>query len=410
MGERAQGNTGHAGGTAPVVMQVAAGLVGAARGPRQAAAAVAAAGWTSIVAAPQGPGIRRVLRTGAEHLELALDAPGPLARRRIRARLAQLAQDRGAGIVHLWGAAASCLPAAGPRTVITHYGTQYAAQYGAQYGGGLGGAIGGAWAGRALRRTFRQCDRVMALSGYAARRAAENGVGEERIVVIPGALDTATYDPAAVTVERLVQLSQTWDVPDGEPVVALIGAAGPDSGHELMIEALAALGRPDVLCLLVDAGPGEAPWLRRAEARVRQLGLEGRVRRVDSGRDLPAAYMLADVVVSAPGGPEIFARTAVEAQAMGRPVVAPRHGAVTEAVIDGVTGWLVRPGDAEAMAWGLRTALALDGEARAALAAKARAYTLRNNAMDAVAQRLVAFYGELLGLSEGAGKDGESAP
>ena len=66
--------------------------------------------------------------------------------------------------------------------------------------------------------------------------------------------------------------------------------------------------------------------------------------------DMPAAYMLADVVV-APGGPrEGFSRAMIEAQAMGRPVVAEDGGGAAEAVRDGVTGWLAPAGDAAAMA------------------------------------------------------------
>ena len=56
---------------------------------------------------------------------------------------------------------------------------------------------------------------------------------------------------------------------------------------------------------------------------------------VEDCRDMPAAYMLSDVVVSASTDPEGFGRVIVEAQAMGRPVVATDHGGARETIIPG---------------------------------------------------------------------------
>ena len=78
--------------------------------------------------------------------------------------------------------------------------------------------------------------------------------------------------------------------------------------------------------------------------------------------------MLSDVVVSASTDPEAFGRVLVEAQAMGRPVVATDHGAARETVIPGETGWLVAPGDASAMVEALHEACAaLEATPRVAL-------------------------------------------
>ena len=88
-------------------------------------------------------------------------------------------------------------------------------------------------------------------------------------------------------------------------------------------------------------------------------GFESVVHVVGGCDDMPAAYMLSDVVVSASTDPEAFGRVVAEGQAMGRPVVAPAHGAAPEIVIPGATGWLFEPGNAEDLARNLETALAL---------------------------------------------------
>ena len=111
------------------------------------------------------------------------------------------------------------------------------------------------------------------------------------------------------------------------------------------IEAIARLGRRDVCCLLV--GAEQRPGFRRElEAAIERHGLGAQFRIVEDCRDMPAAYMLADVVVSASTDPEGFGRVIVEAQAMGRPVIATDHGGARETVVPGSTGWLVPPGDA----------------------------------------------------------------
>ena len=83
---------------------------------------------------------------------------------------------------------------------------------------------------------------------------------------------------------------------------------------------------------------------------IRAAGLADRVRLVGHCDDMPAAYMLADVVVATGGSRQGFSRTLVEAQAMGRPVVAEDGGGAAEAVRPGVTGWLAPAGDAAALA------------------------------------------------------------
>ena len=121
---------------------------------------------------------------------------------------------------------------------------------------------------------------------------------------------------------------------------------------------------------------------------------------------MPAALMLADVVVSASTDPEAFGRVAAEAHAMGRPVVATDHGGARETVLPGRTGWLVPPGDGEALADALRAALALDGPAREAIAAAAVAHISANFSKAVMCAQTLAVYGELLGSDPAPAAEG----
>jgi glycosyltransferase involved in cell wall biosynthesis len=83
------------------------------------------------------------------------------------------------------------------------------------------------------------------------------------------------------------------------------------------------------------------------------------------------------VVVSASIEPEAFGRAVVEAQSMGRPVIATGHGGAQETVEHGSTGWLYPPGDIARLTIELNKALNLDPSERAhmGLAARARIHS-----------------------------------
>ena len=105
---------------------------------------------------------------------------------------------------------------------------------------------------------------------------------------------------------------------------------------------------------------------------------------------------LADVVISASTDPEAFGRVAAEAHAMGRPVIASDHGGARETVIAGETGWLVTPGDADALAQALRTALSMTREERDTVARRAIAHVRDNFTKPQMCASTLAVYEELL--------------
>ena len=111
---------------------------------------------------------------------------------------------------------------------------------------------------------------------------------------------------------------------------------------------------------------------------------------------MPAAYALADVVVSASTDPEGFGRVIVEAQAMGRPVVATDHGGARETIVPGVTGWLAPPSNPSTLAAAIGEALGLDGAQRTAYAHRARAHVAAGYTCEAMCSRTIDIYEELL--------------
>ena len=239
-------------------------------------------------------------------------------------------------------------------------------------------------------------DRTIAISRYVADHMAERyRTPPERIVTIPRGVDLDLFDVRAVSEARIVQLAEAWQLPDGAQVAMLPGRFARWKGHAVLIDALALLRREGTVALLIGADAGRPGYRGELLKRVQRRGLEGAVRFVGHCNDMPAAYMLADVAVSASTRPEAFGRIAAEAQAMGRPVIATGHGGARETVIPGETGWLVPPGDAPALAAALDAALSLTAAGRARMAEAAAANVRRNFSKRAMTDRTLEVYAEL---------------
>lgn len=101
-------------------------------------------------------------------------------------------------------------------------------------------------------------------------------------------------------------------------------------------------------------------------------------------------------VICASTDPEGFGRVPVEAQAMGRPIIATDHGGAQETIIRNETGWLVPPGDADAMARAIEEALDLTPEQRSILATRSMAHIAEYFTCDKMADQTLNVYAELL--------------
>ncbi|MFM7344317.1 MAG: glycosyltransferase family 4 protein [Tagaea sp.] len=351
---------------APAIMQVLPSLVtgGVERGAADVAAALAASGWKSVVVSEGGPMVREIERAGAVHVTLPVASKNPFTMRKNVGRLVEVARAHGIDLVH----ARSRAPAWSARSAARELGVPFVTTFHGTYN--FGNPIK-----RWYNSVMAKGARVIAISDFIAKHVTENyGTPPALLRVIHRGVDIARFDPSRVSAERVIKLSREWRLPDGLPVIMLPGRLTRWKGQTLLIDAAAKLDRRDVVVLFVGSDQGRTGYRRELENLARRRGLEGIVRIVDHCNDMAAAYMLADVVVSASTDPEAFGRVVAEAQAMGRPVVAPDHGGAPEILVPGETGWLFRPGDSDGLAEALRKALALDPAARDDLAGHAIAH------------------------------------
>jgi glycosyltransferase involved in cell wall biosynthesis len=185
-----------------------------------------------------------------------------------------------------------------------------------------------------------------------------------------------------------------WGAAPGRKVILLPGRMSRTKGHAVLIEALARLGG-DSMAVMIGGG-GQDSYRAEMTSLAERLGVIDRLRLLGHVAAVPAAMLAADVVVQAAIEREAFGRTILEAQAMGRPVIATDVGGPRESIEQGVTGWLVPPNDVSALAAAIAEVLAMPEAARDAFGRTARCSVLRDRTTAVMQAATIAVYRELL--------------
>jgi glycosyltransferase involved in cell wall biosynthesis len=256
-------------------------------------------------------------------------------------------------------------------------------------------------------------ERVIANSKEIANHIMKvYGVPEDRIVIIYRGVDERTFNPALVSMERIRRIGCQWRLNDGQlnrgrinegqsndgtpPVIMLPGRLTAWKGQDIFIQSLSRVKALPWMAVCVGDLDEHPSYTKRLQNLIFREQLENRVRLVGHCDDMPAAYMISDVVVSASSTePEAFGRISIEAQAMGKPVIATAHGGSLETVLEGKTGWLVKPCDVGDLAKALCEALQ-DRTSCINLGRKGREWVLENFTVKRMCRETVALYHRLI--------------
>jgi phosphatidylinositol alpha 1,6-mannosyltransferase len=237
------------------------------------------------------------------------------------------------------------------------------------------GPAGQAAAWSRLRRIHNAAARTLAPSTAAAANLHAHGI--ERVWLWGRGVDTLRFDPAKRSDRLRAELA-----PGGEVLVGYIGRLAPEKRVELLSQ-VATL--PGVRLVIVGSGPAVGA-ARRVMPGAVFLGQR-------HGEELASIYASLDLFVHS-GPHETFGQTLQEASASGLPVVAPAAGGPIDLVDDGVTGFLVPPGDPGALAAAVAK-LAADPALRVAQGRAARQKVL-GRTWQALGDELIGHYEAVL--------------
>lgn len=207
-------------------------------------------------------------------------------------------------------------------------------------------------------------------------------VGIREVDLWPKAVDTVSYHPSARTASMRERL--TGGHPDA-PLILYVGRLSREKDLAQLLEPLRRLERYGVRLALVGSGPG------REELERMFAGTPTVFPGYLSGTDLAAAYACADVFAF-PSTTETLGLVALESMASGVPVVGADAGGIPFVVEDGRTGFLVRPGDADALTDRLER-LVSDPSLRSRMGAAAREDAEQHSWRTAT-EALVGFYSQ----------------
>jgi glycosyltransferase involved in cell wall biosynthesis len=191
------------------------------------------------------------------------------------------------------------------------------------------------------RRTVEQVDRLICVSEASRESYLAAGVPAQKLTVVRNGIHIR---PAQA--DRTTALARVGVTPSSQ-VVINVARLAPQKGHHLLIDAIPTVlaARPNARFLLV----GDGPLRDELAARLRDEGLDSRVRLLGKRPDVPDLLAAADLFVL-PSHFEGLPLSALEAMGASLPVVATRVSGTSEAVVDGVTGRLTAPDDAAALA------------------------------------------------------------
>jgi glycosyltransferase involved in cell wall biosynthesis len=209
-------------------------------------------------------------------------------------------------------------------------------------------------------RVMTYGDRVICVSNAIKEHIQKHyQVPDEKITIIPRGVDLDLFDPDNVDLAFTERFRSEYRLL-GATVITAIGRITQLKDYETFIRAISVLkvDCPKLKALIVGGvHPDRQKYYQGLVALVAQLGLEDTVIFVGSQKKVAEILRLSHVIVSSSNRPESFGRTAAEALAMERPVVASNHGGVLDIVQAGETGEFFQVGSVSDLALALKVVL-----------------------------------------------------
>lgn len=354
------------------VLQVTAALEqgGVERGTVEMAAFIVAQGAQSYVASQGGRMVADLVGQGSRHIQLPLARRNPFAVLYSAFMLARLIRQEKIDLVHARSRAPAWAAYIATRMTKTKFITTFHGTHRIQNG-----------FKRFYNSSMVRGERVIAISQFIKKHIMDNyAVPESRIDVAPRGFDPKIFDPRLVDQLKIQTLKRTIGLKNEVPVLSLPGRLTRWKGQTLFLEALARIKDLPWQAVII-GGPGKKiAYFEELKALGLQLGIAERVFFVGNQPDITSYYALSDIVVSASIEPEAFGRVAVEAQAMGKPVIVSAHGGSLETVIDDKTGWYFDNGNIVDLAEKIR--IALGSENLNSIGERSRQWVMENFTID----------------------------
>ena len=189
------------------------------------------------------------------------------------------------------------------------------------------------------------------------------GIKKKFLVIFRG-INVDYFDSSTTLDTEENRLTSDWEVEKNKKIILMPGRLTAWKGQETFIEALnlvnKELGYESFNAVILGSDQGRDIYTKKIKRLAEQYRLTSQLKFIEHCKNMPLAYKISNIVVSASVEPEAFGRVAVEAQSMEKPIIASDIGGSNETIIDNVTGFLFQSGNAEALSKKIVEVLQLD--------------------------------------------------
>ncbi|MDR0423511.1 MAG: glycosyltransferase family 4 protein [Rickettsiales bacterium] len=218
---------------------------------------------------------------------------------------------------------------------------------------------------------------------------------ESKVFVVPRGCDTEQFNRESVSNNRIINIVDTLNIPNDKQILLLPGRFADWKGQLYFLDVLKKIENKNYICCMVGSTKNKK-YVNKVFERVRKYKIDLFVRIVDSVRDMPALYNVADVVVSSSIRGEAFGMVTLEAQSMNKIVVATKHGGTMETIDDGKTGFLVNPKNIEEFAKIIDNILVMPKEEKEKIGENARRSVINNFSIQKMCENTMNVYKKFL--------------
>ena len=187
---------------------------------------------------------------------------------------------------------------------------------------------------------------------------------KKKFLVIFRGINVDYFELSTILDSEENRLISDWEVDRNKKTILMPGRLTAWKGQETFIEALnlvnKELGYESFNAVILGSDQGRDIYTKKIKRLAEQYRLTSQLKFIEHCKNMPLAYKISNIVVSASVEPEAFGRVAVEAQSMEKPIIASDIGGSNETIIDNVTGFLFQSGNAEALSKKIIEVLQLD--------------------------------------------------
>ena len=189
---------------------------------------------------------------------------------------------------------------------------------------------------------------------------------KKKLRVIFRGINIDYFSPKNISILKQEKLKREWGLDTNKFTILLPGRLTQWKGQEKFIESLNILiedyNFTNFQAILLGSDQGRKVYTKKLYSLVERYALTKKVKFISHCKEMPLAYSLADVTVSASIEPEAFGRVAVESQSMGKPIVASDIGGSKETILNKKSGFLYKHDDPRELAKNLNTVIQLSQE------------------------------------------------